>query len=452
MSPVPAPPELRGRESMLPRFSLDRRVTVLVLLATILVVGTIATLGLPLELIPRGFEAPHLSVNANWRDAPAKEVLDKVSLPLEEEMSTIKGLANMYSFSRTGASRITLTFKSGVDMDVAYREVRDRVERAKVRMPEEVDRVTIRKASESDIPVFAFGLAVEEGLTDSYNLIQNEIITPLKRVDGVAGVSIQGLVEKEVLIELDRERTEAAGLNIYELGLQLSSDNFTMASGHVESGDKKLLLRSVAKYRDENEIRDRRMNANTRLGDIATIRYAEPDKRFYARANSKPAYFGIILKEGEANALEVSDRIAVAVEEMKKNPRLGQVGIDVFFNQGETIRESLGILLDSGRIGAIFAALVLFFFLRRLRMTVIIALSIPLSIFIALTAMYFFGETLNIISLLGLMISVGLLVDNSVVVAENVFRLHQQGLRWSVVATPPFAVPVRSPWPSSWPP
>lgn len=416
-----------GRESVLPRFSLDRRVTVLVLLATILVVGTIATLGLPLELIPRGFEAPHLSVNANWRDAPAKEVLDKVSLPLEEELSTVKGLANMYSFSRTGASRITLTFKSGVDMDVAYREVRDRVERAKVRMPEEVDRVQIRKASESDIPVFAFGIALEEDLTDAYNLIQNEIITPIKRVDGVAGVSIQGLVEKEVLIELDRERTEAAGLNIYELGLALSSDNFTMASGHVESGGKKLLLRSVAKYRDLDEIKNRRMSANVRLGDIATIRYAEPDKRFFARANSKPAYFGIVLKEGEANALEVSERIAAVVETMQQNPRLKLIAIDVFFNQGETILESLGILLDSGRIGAIFAALVLFFFLRRFRMTVIIALSIPLSIFIALTAMYFFGETLNIISLLGLMISVGLLVDNSVVVAENIFRLHQQG-------------------------
>lgn len=418
----------KQRESILPRFSLDRRVTVLMLLATILVVGTIATLGLPLELIPRGFDAPNLSVRVGWRDAPAQEVLDKMTLPLEEELSTIKGLANLYSFSGTGNSRMTLSFKSGVDMDVAYREVRDRVERARVRMPDDIDRVRIQKASESDIPVFAFGIAVEEELTDAYNLIQNEVITPIKRVDGVAGISVQGLVEKEILIELDRERTEAAGLNIYDLGLQLGNDNFTMASGHVESGDKKLLLRSVAKYRDVEEIRNRQMNANVKLGDIATIRYTEPDRRFFARANSKPAYFAVVLKESEANALEVSDRIATAVAEMKRNPRLELMAIDTFFNQGETIRESLGILLDSGRIGAFFAIIVLFFFLRRFRMTVIIALSIPLSIFIALTAMYFFGETLNIISLLGLMISVGLLVDNSVVVAENIFRLHQNGL------------------------
>lgn len=417
----------RHLETLLPRFSLERRITVLVLLATIFVVGAIATLGLPLELIPRGFEAPFLQTQAFWPNAPAQEMLDKVTLPLEEELSTVPGIANLYSTSRLGGSFVQMTFKSGTDMDIAYREVRDRIERARVRMPDEVDRVIIRKADESNIPVFAFGITADPTATDVYDLIQNEIVMPVQRVDGVAGIAVQGLVEKEVLIELDRARTEAAGLNIYELGLQLQNDNFTLASGHVEAGGKKLLLRSVAKYEDLDALRHRPLDQNTRLGDVAAIRYTEPDRNFFARANSKPAYFAIVLKESEANALAVSDRIAEAVEAMQKNPRLQLIGIEIFFNQGQTIRESLATLLDSGKIGALLAAVVLFFFLRRLRMTLIIALSIPLSIFIGLAAMYFFGETLNILSLLGLMISVGLLVDNSVVVAENVFRLHQEG-------------------------
>lgn len=417
----------RAREALLPRFSLDRRITVLVILMTVLVIGTIATLGLPLELIPSGFDAPHLSVRASWANAPAQEMLDKITLELEDELSTVPAVENMYSFARTGFTRITLTFKSGTNMDVAYREVRDRIERAKPALPEEVDRVEIRKASESDIPVFAFGITVEEDTADVYNLIQYQIARRIDRIDGVAGISIQGLVEKEVLIELDRKRTEGAGLNIFELGQQLQSDNFTLASGHVYDGGKKLLLRSVARYADLDALKNRSLNENVRLSDVATIRYAEPEKRFFARANSKPAFFGIVLKESEANALEVSDRIQAAIDEMNEDPRLAVIGIEVFFNQGKTILESLSILLDSGRIGAIFAALVLFFFLRRLRMTMIIALSIPLSLFIGLTAMYFFGETLNIISLLALMISVGLLVDNSVVVAENIYRLHQAG-------------------------
>ncbi|MEM7516465.1 MAG: efflux RND transporter permease subunit, partial [Planctomycetota bacterium] len=379
------------------------------------------------ELIPRGFEAPNLQVRSFWSNAPAQEMLDQVALPLEEELATVAGVENMYTFSTTGFARIFLTFKTGTDMDVAYREVRDRIERARTRLPEDADRVEIRKADESAIPVFAFGITVDPELADSYNLIQNEIVTPINRVDGVAGISVQGLVEKEVLIELDRERTEAAGLNIFELGLELANDNFTMASGHVESGGKKLLLRSVAKYPDLDSLRNRKLDRNVRLADVATVRFAEPEKRFRARANSKPAYFAIVLKESEANALEVSDRIAAAVDKMQSNPRLGLIGIQVFFNQGQTILESLSTLLDSGRIGAAFAAVVLFFFLRRFRLTLIVALSIPLSIFLGLTAMYFFGETLNIITLLALMISVGLLVDNSVVVAENIFRLHQAG-------------------------
>ncbi|MEM9556253.1 MAG: efflux RND transporter permease subunit [Acidobacteriota bacterium] len=426
--------------SSLPRFSLDRRVTVAVLLATVLVVGVIATLGTPLELLPRGFEDSMLGVQGTWRQAPAQEMLDKVALPLEEELATVPGVENLYTFAATGFTRVRVSFKSGADTDVAYREVRDRVERAKARMPEEVDRVVIQKADDSQIPVFAFGIVADPQILDAYNLIQTQIVLPLQRIDGVAAVDVQGLVEKEVLIELDRAATEAAGLNAFALAQDLAADNFTLASGHVDAGGKKLLLRSVAKYENLEALRARPLprpraaggDASApapaiRLGEVASVRYAEPETRFRARANSHPAFFVVVLKESEANALDVSRRIADVVERMQADPRLQLLQTEVFFNQGKTILESLGILLDSGRIGAFFAALVLFFFLRRLRMTLIIALSIPLSLLLALVAMYFTGETLNILSLLGLMISVGLLVDNSVVVAENIFRLHQAG-------------------------
>ena len=134
-----------SREHLLPRFSLDRRITVLVLLMTTLVVGVIATLGIPLELVPRGYDDPSLTVRTFFADAPAQEILDKVVRPLEEELSTVPGLKDLYSFSTTGMGRCWLRFKLGTDMDVAYREVRDRIERAKARMPEEVDRILIFK-------------------------------------------------------------------------------------------------------------------------------------------------------------------------------------------------------------------------------------------------------------------------------------------------------------------
>ncbi len=415
------------REHVLPRFSLDRRITVLVLLATALVVGVIATVGIPLELLPRGFTEPSLTVRAVWPEAPSNEMLDKVTLPLEEELSTIPGLTNLFSFATTSFTRCHMTFKLGTDMNVAYREVRDRVERAKARLPDEVDRVLIRKFDSASVPVYGLGLKIDPQLAGAYDLIQNEIVLPLQRIDGVASVDPHGLTEKEILIELDRERTAASGLNIYQLGLELQDDNFTLASGHVLAGGKKLLLRSVARYPDLEALENRLVGPSVRLKDVATVVYDEPEKKHRARIDGYPAVALIVSKEGEANALAVSAAIDAELEKMRANPRLALIETRSIFSQGETIRESLTTLLGSGAIGGVLALVVLFFFLRRFRLTLIIALSIPLSLVVGLTAMYFAGETLNILSLLGLMISVGLLVDNSVVVAENIFRLHRKG-------------------------
>lgn len=415
-------------EKALPRLSLDRRITVLVFIASTVVVGLVATLAIPLELLPRGFNAPHLGVSVPWRDAPPEEVLEKIVLPLEEELATVRGLDRLDSTAVPGFGRISLAFKPGSDMDVAYREVRDRVQRARARLPRDADRLFIRKHDESGVPVYVLGLAVDPELTDAWNLIQNGIVLPLQRIDGVAAIETDGLEEKEILIELDRDRTEAAGLNIYELGQQLVSDNFTLASGSVRAGGDKLLLRSVARYADLEALARRPVAPTVRLGDIATLRYEEAERNYRARALSRPAVAVVVLKEGDANTLEVARSIGALVERLERDPRLRTVQMIPLFDQGDVILESLRKVVESGFLGGAIAVAVLFFFLRRLRMTLIITLSIPLSLLLALTVMYFAGETLNVLSLLGLMLSVGMLVDNSIVVAENIHRLHLAGV------------------------
>lgn len=414
-------------EQILPRFSLNRRVTVLVIMMTALVVGVVATIGIPLELVPRGFENPQLMVRASWHDASPRDVLDKLAVPLEEELSTVRGLDQVSSLSSTGRVQVFLRFKQGTDMNVAYRELRDRILRARTRMPDDIDPIRILKQDESSVPILVIGVAIDPTVTDSYNLIQREIVKPLQRVDGVASVRSQGLQEKEVLIELDRDKTSAAGLNIYLVAQQLAGDNFSMASGAVHMAERKLLLRSLARYRDLAEVREQLITPNVRVSDIATVRYAEPEKLWRVRVNSKPALAVEVYKEGQANTIEVGDRLEDEFARIQANPKLATSDTGVLFAQAAVIQESLSTLLDSGQVGALLAAAVLLFFLRRLRMTLVITLSIPLSMVIALTAMYFAGETLNILSLLGLIISVGLLVDNSVVVAENITRHYRGG-------------------------
>ncbi|MGB5661155.1 MAG: efflux RND transporter permease subunit, partial [Thermoanaerobaculia bacterium] len=200
----PVTTETTARESRLPQFSLDRRITVLMILLTIIVLGTVATIGIPIELLPSGFAGPHLSVQVPWREAPSQEVLDKIVLPLEEELSTVAGIDQLNSYARTGFGMCNLMFKQGTDMDVAYREVRDRVERARIEMPDDVEQIFVHKDDASGIPIFFLGLAIDPAVVDVYNLVQDEIVLRLQRVEGVASVDAYGLEEKEILIELDR--------------------------------------------------------------------------------------------------------------------------------------------------------------------------------------------------------------------------------------------------------
>jgi HAE1 family hydrophobic/amphiphilic exporter-1 len=395
---------------------------------SIVVVGVVAQMGIPVELFPRGFTSQRLFVGVPWQNAPTQEVLDKITLPLEEELSTVHGLDQMNSFSTLGFSRVFLMFKQGTDMDVAYREVRDRTQRARALFPEDVDRVFIRKDDASGIPVCVIGLAVDPSVTDRYNLIKREVLQPLERIDGVANVTADGLEEREIIIDLDRTKAEGHGLNIYQLAQSLGGDNFTMASGQVRDSGKKFLLRSLANYRSIEELENRPVTPTLRLKDIAKIKYEEPEKRYSVRVNSRPAVAAVIFKAGDANTVEVSRRIRQAFDEMKQNPRLGSMYMENLFNQGEVIEESLGNLVNGGLVGGVLSALILFIFLRRFRLTTIITLSIPLSILIALIVMFFAGETLNILTMLALVIAVGMLVDNSIVVAENIQRMHKEGL------------------------
>lgn len=414
--------------SGLTEFSLQRRITVLVLLLSIIVVGVVATIGIPVELFPRGFTSQSLFVFVPWQNAPTPEVLDKITLPLEEELSTVHGLDRINSFSTLGFSRVFMQFKQGTDMDVAYREVRDRTQRARQQFPEDVDRVFIRKEDASGIPVCVIGLAVDPSLTDRYNLIKYEVIKRLERIDGVANVSADGLEEKEIIIELDRKKADGHGLNIYQLAMALGGDNFTMASGRVHDSGKTFLLRSLASYQSLEELENRPVTPTLRLKDIAKVKYEEPEKRYSVRVNSRPAVAAVVFKAGDANTVEVSHRIQKAFEEMKKNPRLAGTFMEILFNQGEVIEDSLSNLVNGGIVGGVLAALVLFVFLRRFRITTIITLSIPLSTLMALTVMFFAGETLNILTILALVIAVGMLVDNSIVVAENIQRMHKDGM------------------------
>jgi HAE1 family hydrophobic/amphiphilic exporter-1 len=407
------------------RFSIKRRITMFVVFLTIVAVGVISAVRLPLEMNPRGLEGHYMSVNVRWNVGVPPETMDKIGLPLEEELSTVRGLKSIETHGYKWGSRVELHFKHGTDMDVAYREVRDRSERARLRFPEDVDRTYIYKHQPGAEPVVGFRISYDPS-SDYYTLIEKHVIAPIQRIMGVADVDFR-IYRRIIKIEVDKERAEAHGINIQQLGRLLRSDNFTLASGSVIDGGKKYRLKSSTEFNTLEEIKNIPVRPDVFLKDIAQIVYEPEEAERLYRYNSAPANGIQVKREGEANTVEVSKRVVAAIEEIQANPKLKGFDLSVYDNQGEEIMQRLNHLISNGQLGAALAAIVLFFFLRQFRMTMIIALAIPLCLLIALAAMFFVGQTLNSLTIMGLVICVGLLVDNSVVMAENIHRHHQEG-------------------------
>ena len=408
------------------RFSLNRKVTMLMIFLTILAVGLISTLRLPLEMNPRGMQGHYIQVNARWNVGVPPETMDKIGLPLEEELSTVRGLKSITTHGYKWGSRVEMEFKYGTDMDVAYREVRDRTERARARFPEGTEKPYIYKHEPGAEPVVSFRISYDPN-ADYYDLINKYVITPIQRISGVADVDFR-IYQREIKIEVDKDRAEAYGINIQQLGRLLRSNNLTLASGSVVDGGKKYTLKSTSEFKTIQEIRDIPVRTNIFLRDIASVKYEPEEAERLYRYNSQPANGISVKKEGEANTVEVSKQVVSTIEEIRRNPKLTGFDLSVYDNQGREIMQRLNSLISNGKVGAFLAAVVLFFFLRQFRMTMIIAMAIPLCLLIALTTMFFAGQTLNSLTIMGLVICVGLLVDNSVVVAENIHRHHQEGL------------------------
>ena len=409
------------------RMSLNRKITVFVIFLTILAIGMIAVSRLPLEKYPKDREGHYMRIRTGWSSGVPEEAMEKIGLPMEEELSTVRGIESIDTRASQTSSEVSLRFKRDTDMDVAYREVRDRMERASLRFPDGVDDYRIYKYGGSSSSVCRMSVRYTDD-TDLYNNVEKYIVRPLQRIDGVADVNVR-IYRKEIIIELDKDRAEAYGLSISRLSQRLRGDNFTLSSGTVTDGGKKYLLKSSSTFHSMQDLANIPLSDSVYLRDVATIKYEVDDTyQRTERWNKMRSARVEVVKESEANTVDVGNKVAAAIDEISKNPKLAQYELYLYQNYGEIIKRQLNSLTNNGLYGAIMAGFVLFFFLRQFRLTLIIALGIPLALFISMTVMYFAGDTLNMTSILGLVICVGLLVDNSVVVAENIHRHLQSGL------------------------
>ena len=315
---------MKGAQShVLVRLSLRRPVTMMMMLLSMLVLGGIALVRIPLELIPSGFSPPFLRIAAEYPDATAKDVEERITRPLEDAVATTPGIDQISATSTSGSSSITIVFKNDVDMDIAYRQVRDRITRVRSDLPDEVDTVEIRKESAEAIPVAFYSVAWDADLPDPQGVIEQALIRPLQRIEGVGLVNVWGEEKKEVRIEIDRGLAEAHGLDMVTIAQTLGTSNFTMASGTLEEDEGQYMLRSVASWEAPEDIAELIVGPNgVRLRDIGTVAFDFPKRTRYDRYRGRPSLVLFVIKESTANTVDVSDKIKAVVEQAQTDPLL----------------------------------------------------------------------------------------------------------------------------------
>ena len=412
---------MKYSEAFLPSLSVKRPVSVLMIFLALLVTGIISYTMIPVELFPEGFSPPFLGIRVTYRSSNPKENEDQVARPAEELFRTVRGIKEINSFSRADGCWFWLEFNQDTDMDLAYSQVSDRIERARLEWPEDLRYVRFHRFSDSDDPVFWFGIKLDSTLADPYYLVENKIKRRLERVSGVAKVEAWGTYEKIIQIEIDADRAKAYRINTYQLISDLMRDNFSLSSGHVYEGEKKFYLRSLGQFKTLEDIKNLPIsNTGLKLKDVARVTYDIPERRWRQRIDRQPSSMVAVYKESTANTIEVANRLNAEIEEIKVDKTFAGMEFSILFDQAEIIMDTVRDLKITGLWGGMFAFCVLFFFLRRIWMTSIITLAIPLSLLISLTVLYFIGWSLNIMIMMGLMISVGLVIDNSIVVVENI--------------------------------
>ncbi len=422
MTPATAPRDDEDRPAGgLAALLVGRPITVLMLFLTLVGTGVLSYRKIPLTLLPRGLSSSWLSVQLPYPGAGPVEVQDQLVRPVEEALRTIPGITEIVSQAAENFASVEVEFSSTTDMDIAYGEVRDRLERVRPELPPEMDRYRIRRwNSNTDMPVMWIGVQYDPDASDPFFPIEKIAVPRIEGVEGVARVGISGLVDEAIRIFVDVEKVRGYGIDLGRLIRNLQADNFVQPAGRIDDGARTFNLRIDARFRSEEQIRAYPVGNGRVLADIADVVRARAYRDSVWRINGRPAVGLDISRESDENTIEVCDRVEAVIDELRSDPRLAGVSFNVFFNQKETILEAVDGLKSSAVWGGLFAVVVLFLFLRDLRLTLIAALAIPASLLSALVAVHFGGQTLNLISLTGFTLAIGMLVDNAVVVIENI--------------------------------
>lgn len=404
--------------------AIKRPVTCIMFMLSLVMTGLVASQLLKKESWP-AINAPFVVVQVPYRGATPAEIERLITRPLEEALATMGGISVMMSRSRADSSVVQLMMKLNSDLDAKILEAREKIDMVRHLLPDDVQRVYVQKFNTEDIPVINVIMASDRPLSTAYDFLDKQVRQRLERIQGVGKVEFRGVSKGYIEIEIDSDKVAMNRVDQDKLLSDLKASNFLSRSGSILDNGRKLRVTPNGEYQSIDDIRNFVVKPSVYLKDIADIRLTLPNKRSEHRQDRKPSILMEVFKESDANVVNVTTEVVNVVDSLRDDPNFAGIDIIIDDDMGAEIKKSLDGLLKAGTLGIGLSFLVLFFFLRNAKITTVVVVSVPISLCLALAGMYLLDYSINMLTLAGLFIAVGLLIDNSVVICESI--LQQQG-------------------------
>jgi HAE1 family hydrophobic/amphiphilic exporter-1 len=413
----------------LPQFSIRRPVTTLMLCLIAILLGAIAFIRIPVDLMPEVIY-PTLSVSATYPGVAPEEMENLVTRPLEEAFAAAPGVEEITSVSMEGQSFIRVSFSFGTNLDEAANELRSRLDRRRATLPEDMEPPVIFKFDVSQFPIMFLSVAASDmDPKQLRHFVEKQVRYRLERVPGVAQFTVRGGLRREIHVKLDLKKLRSLELSVARVVEIIRQENLNRPVGPVREGRFEVLLRTQGEFDNLEQIRNlvvtTRNGIPIHLRDVATVEDAHEEERYKVSVDGQPAVRLFVYKQAGANTVRVSEGVWKEIGQIHRD--YPNVRITATMDSAEFIKASVRNVQNAASLGALLAVAVLLFFLRSLASTVIIGVAIPIAVISTFALMYFNGFTLNVVSFGALALGVGMLVDNSIVVLENIFRHRQEG-------------------------
>ncbi|MBK8232221.1 MAG: efflux RND transporter permease subunit [Candidatus Eisenbacteria bacterium] len=408
-------------------FSMTRPVTVTMVTIAALLFGWVSLWRLPWNLLP-DISYPSLTLRTEYPDAAPAEIENLVTEPLEQSVAVVQGLRHLRSVSRSGVSEITLEFAWNTDMDYAALDVREKIDL--INLPDGIQPPVLLRYDPNLDPVLRLGLHGDKDLVTLRYLADRIVKKELESIDGVASARIKGGLEEEIQVQVDEGKLALLGIPISAVNNFLASQNINASGGSLRDRDAEFLVRTLNEFADADEIGRtvliEQEGRRVTLADVSEIHRGYKDRDVITRVHGEEAVEIALFKEGDANTVEVARRVKAKLKRLEETLPKG-VGTEILFDQSTFIESAVDEVKANAIQGGLLAVIVLYLFLKDRRSTLITATTIPISIVATFLVMQQLGVTLNIMSLGGLALGVGNMMDNAIVVLEAIARHRAQG-------------------------